>query len=248
MIVLGLLNLVLGTVYTCYGLMTIVDLRRGWATRGPSHFGFAWLAMAFTCGPHHLDHAAHLLIAGRPGTSLELLAVVIGLPAGVCWFLLRVEALNGGRGDRPIAGTPWWLAGAPVVGVVYGGMLLVSLGTIARGDSFRAEILPNLLLVGLYGAIGVVLATTQLRNHAITGGWSLSGVSLSAVMLTCAAMHGVYAGHAQRGTFAVDIHGLTIDTLSVPAAVYFLWVVLSLHRGHLRDWNDTHPAPAAVAA
>ena len=247
MIVLGLLNLVLGTVYTCYGLMTIVDLRRGWATRGPSHFGLAWLAMAFTCGPHHLDHAAHLLLAGRPGTGLELLTVVVGLPAGVCWFLLRVEALYGGRGDRPIRGTPWWIGLAPLVGVVYGALVLVSLTTIARGHDLRPEILPNVLLVGLYGAIGLVLATTQLRDHVITGGWSLSGVSLSAVMLTCAAMHGVYAGHAQRGTFGVDIHGFTIDTLSVPAAVYFLWVVLSLHRGHLRDWNDA-AAPAAVAA
>lgn len=241
----GLLNLVLGCVYTCYGLMTIVDLRRGWATRGPSHFGFAWLAMAFTCGPHHLDHAIHVLLTDRAGGGLDLLAVVVGLPAGVTWFLLRVEAMFGGRGDRFIEGTPRWLVAAPVLGAVYTASLFSMLATITRGGDLEVRILPNLALLVLYGAIGFVLATTQLRNHRVTGGWSLSGVALSAVMLTCAYMHTVYASYAQTGFYDVDIHGLTIDVLSVPAAAYFLWVVVALHRGTLRDWNAGRQAVAA---
>ena len=61
-------NLVLGLVYTSYGVMTIFDLKRGWRTFGFSHFGMAWIAMAFTCGPHHLEHAAHLAVPpGRQG-------------------------------------------------------------------------------------------------------------------------------------------------------------------------------------
>lgn len=241
----GVLNLVLGIVYTCYGLMTIVDLRRGWATRGPSHFGFAWLAMAFTCGPHHLDHAAHILLAGRPGGGLDLLSVVVGVPAGVSWFLLRVEAMFGGSGDRFIRGTPRWLMVAPVLGAVYGAVLLTSLGTITRGGTVDPRVLPNVALLVLYGAIALVLTSTQLRNHQVTGGWSLSGVSLAAVMFTCGYMHTVHAAYAQSGRYDVDIHGLTIDVLAIPAAVYFLWVVLSLHRGVIRDWNATHVGASA---
>ena len=235
----GVLNLVLGTVYTCYGFMTIVDLRRGWATRGPSHFGFAWLAMAFTCGPHHLDHAAHVLLTDRPGGGLDLLAVIVGIPAGVSWFLLRVEALFGGKGDRFIDGTPRWLMVAPVLGAVYTASLFAALGTITRGGALEPAVLPNVALLVLYGAIAVVLTSTQLRNHQVTGGWSLSGVSLAGVMFTCGYMHTVHAAYAQSGRYDVDIHGFTIDTLAIPASIYFLWVVLALHRGALRDWNAT---------
>ena len=233
----GLLNLVLGSVYTSYGLMTIVDLRRGWATRGPSHFGFAWLAMAFTCGPHHLDHAAHVLLAGRPGGGLDVIAVAVGLPAGVAWFVLRVEAMFGGNGDRFFEGTPRWLLVAPVAGAIYTATLFTTLGTITRGGTLEPRVLPNIALLALYGAIAFVLTTTQLRNHQVTGGWSLSGVSLAAVMLTCGYMHTVHAAYAQTGRYDVDLHGLTIDILAIPAAGYFLWVVTALHRGTLRDWN-----------
>lgn len=233
----GLVHLVLGTVYTCYGLMTIVDLWRGWSTRGPSHFGFAWLAMAFTCGPHHLDHAAHVLLTDRPGGGLDLLAVLVGVPAGVTWFLLRVEAMFGGNGDRFLDGTPRWLMVAPVLGAIYAASLSTALGTLTRSGSVDPTILPNLALLLLYGAIAFVLGTTQLRNHRVTGGWSLSGVSLAAVMFTCGYMHTVHSAYAQIGRYDVDIHGLVIDILAIPAAVYFLWVVLALHRGSLRDWN-----------
>lgn len=236
-VTLGVLNLVLGTVYTCYGLMTIVDLRRGWSTQGFSHFGMAWIAMAFTCGPHHLDHAIHSLVVGRMAGPLDLAAVIIGLPVGVVWFLLRVEALFGGAGDRFIAGTPRALAVAPVVGVVAAGSILSAAATVARGHGLNVQVLPNLFLLALYGAIAVVLTATQLRNHLVTGGWSLSGVSLAAVMFTCGQMHAVYAAYGQAGVYVVDTHGLTVAVASVPAAIYFLWVVVALHRGQLRDWN-----------
>ena len=112
----AVLNTVLGTVYTCYGLITIVDMKRGWRTNGFSHFGAAWLAMAFTCGPHHLDHGLHIFLSGRGGGWLDLVTIAVGFPAGVIWFLLRVEAMFGGRGDRHITGTPVWLEAMPVVG------------------------------------------------------------------------------------------------------------------------------------
>lgn len=44
----GVLNLILGSVYTQYGLVTLIELKHGLHTRGCSHFGAAWVAMAFT--------------------------------------------------------------------------------------------------------------------------------------------------------------------------------------------------------
>lgn len=235
----GLLHVALGSVYFSYGLMTIVDLRRGWRTNGFSHFGFAWLAMAFTCGPHHLDHGAHILISGRAGGGLDLISILVAAPAGVIWFLLRAEALIGGRGDRRVAGTPLWMDLLPIAGFVYLAALLNAVLSAGRtAPHLELRTIPNLLLVALYSAIGAQLARTQLRNRPHTGGWSVSGTSLAAVMFTCALMHGVYALYATTGRYDLDIHGYVIDILSVPAAAYFLWVVWALHHGTLRDWND----------
>ncbi|HEV8626678.1 MAG TPA: hypothetical protein VG034_19700, partial [Acidimicrobiia bacterium] len=55
----ALSNLVLGVAYTGYGMMTAIEMKRDWRTFGFSHFGAAWICMAFTCGPHHLDHGLH---------------------------------------------------------------------------------------------------------------------------------------------------------------------------------------------
>lgn len=241
-LVVGLLNVLLGTVYTCYGFMTIHDLRRGSSTRGFRHFGFAWMGIAFTCGPHHLDHGVHALFAGRPGGGYELLSVVAGLPFAVIWFALRVEALFGGPGDRVVSGTPRWLIAA--AGSL--GALAVVLGS-AVGDLFRAgeldlRLVPNLAMLVLYCAIGTVLALTQIENRSVTGAWSLSGVSLSLVMFTCSVMHAVVAAYGSTGYYDVDIHGLIIAILSVPSGAYFLWVVSSIHRGVL--FNDQAPASA----
>lgn len=238
--VIGVLHLGLGAIYFSYGLMTIVDLKRGWRTHGFSHFGAAWLAMAFTCGPHHLDHGAHIIVSGRSGGPLDLLSILMAAPAGVIWFLLRLEAMGGGRGDRHITGTPLWLDLLPAAGFVYLAALFnAALDTAGSAPVFEPKILPNLALIGLYSAIGGQLARTQLGNRPHTGGWSVSGTSLAAVMFTCALMHGVYALYATTGRYDLDIHGYVIDVLSVPAAAYFLWVVAALHRGVLRDWNDS---------
>jgi hypothetical protein len=235
---IGLANLVLGTVYTCYGLMTVVDMKRGWKTHGFSHFGLAWIAMAFTCGPHHLDHGLHELVSGRSGGWLDLVAIAVGFPAGICWFLLRVEAMWGGRGDRFIAGTPLWLESLPTVMAGYTAALITATIWLNQPNTeFRLRIIPNLLLVVLYSAIAAVLLRNQVRNRPATGGWSLSGLSLSMVMYTCALMHAVFSVYANRGTYDLDWHGLVIDTIAVPAAAYFLWVTHALTSGSLRDWN-----------
>ena len=231
-------NLVLGFVYCSYGVITIIDLARGWRVNGLSHFGLAWIAMAFTCGPHHLEHGYHLL-DGRLGGPLDLTAVLVGFPAGVIWFLLRVEATAGGRGDRFVDGDPMWVKTLPALSTAYFVAMIVAAAVVLGSHDleFGPRFVPNFLLLGLYFVLGAYLLRTQLRNRGPLGGWSLSGVTLTLVFPTCGVMHAVYAVYASSGRYAVDPHGLTIDWLAVPAAVYFLWVVRGLHQGVRTDWN-----------
>lgn len=232
------LNVVLGLVYLQYGTMTMLDMRRNWKSMGFSHFGAAWIAMAFTCGPHHVEHGLHIFAAGRAGGVLDLVAVAVGFPAGVAWFLLRVEAFRGGQGDRFIAGSPGWVLALPTLAGVY----VTALVAAGLGfDGYAAERLilafPNVLLVGLYCMIGYYLVRTQLANRRPLGGWSASGLALAIIFPTCAVMHGVFALYVLTNTYDADPHGLVIDCLSVPAAAYFVYVVQALYSGKFRDWN-----------
>lgn len=234
------LNIVLGLVYTQYGTMTVWEMVRNRRTMGFSHFGLAWIAMAFTCGPHHLVHGVHMAFEGRTGGALDLLAVLIGLPAGATWFLLRVEAFRGGRGDRFWSGSPIWVLALPTIGGIYVTALValaIQLGPIDLGALPVAA--PNLLLVGIYAAIGWVLARTQIANRAPLGGWSVSGLSLAIVFPTCAVMHATYALYTLTGRYEADVHGMGIDWIAVPAGLYFLWVVRALYRGTYIEWNGS---------
>jgi hypothetical protein len=232
-------NIALGLIYTCYGVMTIIDLKNGWRTMGFSHFGAAWIAMAFTCGPHHLEHGFHAALVGGNAGPLDLLYVLLGAPAGVTWFLLRVEALTGGNGDRFVSGTPRVVRLLPTIGVLYCVAAVGSIGwTLRNGVHLTPRITPNVLLLFLYGLIGYYLLRTQLNNRRVTGGWSLSGLTLTAVFPTCGVMHAVFATYAISGSYAVEGHGLVIDWLAVPAAIYFVWVVRALHLGTFADWNE----------
>lgn len=249
------LNLLLGAVYTQYGTMTIIDLKRNWRTLGFSHFGAAWIALAFTCGPHHLAHGYHLAFEGRPAGTLDLVAVLIGLPVGVAWFLLRVEAFRGGRGDRFVAGTPGWLILLPALAGAYlAALLAAGLRVGEPGLDYSWAVVPNLMLIAVYMTIGYFLFRTQFGNRGPLGGWSVSGLSLAVVFPTCALMHAVYALYAMTGRYDLDIHTYGIDWLGVPAGIYFLWVVHGLYVDALRDWNRASPelaggpAPATATA
>ena len=239
-VAVGLVNLILGCIYTSYGLMTIVDMKRGWRTMGFSHFGAAWIAMAFTCGPHHLDHGAHLLLSGGRATSLDLYAVLIGAPAGLAWFLLRIEAFRGGRGDRSIHGTPAWVRSLPTVAGIYATAFIAAfIGLLSRAHRLTAISAPSALLLVLYCQIGYYLIRTQLRNHSAFDGWSLSGLSLGVIFPTCAMMHVVMGVGASTGVYDVPLQLTVIDWLAVPSAMYFLWVVRALYRDALVDWNTS---------
>jgi hypothetical protein len=236
-------NLVLGLAYCGYGVMTALEMRRDWESFGYSLFGTAWLCMAFTCGPHHVFHGVHLAFEGRQGGLLDLFAVLVGLPVGVIWLWLRVEAFAGGRGDRFIAGTPRWLKLAPALALGYVTTLGVAIAVVAMHRSTATPVHPgtavvaNFSLVVIYMAIGWLFLRTQLTNRPSMGGWSVSGLCLTAIFPTCALMHGVAAVYALTGQLHYDVHGTIIDWLSIPAGIFFLWVVHSLYNDARRDWN-----------
>ena len=245
---LGLAHLVLGTVYTTYGLLTLLDMKRGWRQFGFSHFGAAWVAMAFTCGPHHLVHGAHVAFEGRQPGALDLFVVAVGVPFGAIWVFLRFEAFVGGRGDRFITGTPPWLAAAVPVAMVYLAAVGLGAGQLASGGRVETWMWPNMALVVIYLVIGALLLRAQVRNRPALGGWSVSGLSLGAVFPTCALMHHVMVAYAIRGRYDHDWHGVAIDVAAVPAGLYFLWVVASLYMGKLHDWNEAAAEPAPAGA
>lgn len=253
----GVLNVVIGLVYLQYGTLTAIELRRNWSRLGFSHFGAAWIAMAFTCGPHHMIHGVHILFEGRNAGSLDLVAVAVGAPAGLTWWLLRLEAHRGGRGDRHIAGNPLWILALPTLF----GMYVTALGaSVITADTVHWDrlpsLIPNMLLVPIYLTIALYITRTQIANQRPLGGWSLSGVSLGVVFWTCAVMHAIYAFYSLTGRYGFDTHGYVIDVIGVPAGLYFLGVVRGLHRGSFSDWNSVArrldgaaaPTPAAAAA
>jgi hypothetical protein len=235
-------------IYIQYGTMTLIEMRRHWSTMGFSHFGAAWIAMAFTCGPHHLVHGLHLLGPGASAGPLDFVVVLIGAPAGAIWFLLRVEAFRGGAGDRFVKGNPIWVVALPTIAAVYLTLLVAIIAQSGRLTSGNIEaVTPNLMLVAVYAIIGYYLASTQLANRTPLGGWSVSGLALAVIFPTCAVMHLVYAYYALDGRYGLEFHTTVIDWVAVPASIYFLWVVQALHRGTYHDWNGapTTDPPAA---
>ena len=240
-VLVALSNLVLGVAYTGYGMMTAIEMKRDWRTFGFSHFGAAWICMAFTCGPHHLDHGLH--VARRPPRRSPRPPGGGGRPAG-----RRAVAVAAGRGLPGRAGRPLhprrsrWLRAAPTAsGAVCrrsGRRLWSASSWPGPGSSPGFAVWANVILVGLYIAVGWFVLRTQLANRPSMGGWSVSGLSLSVIFPTCALMHAVWAAYAVAGRYHQDGHGLLIDWLSVPAGIYFLPVVRGLYRDSLRDWND----------
>ena len=79
-----------------------------------------------------------------------------------------LAVLREGRAILPAAAAGYlalYLAGAVAV--------------VRRGGTFNPDLVPNVLLLGLYGLIGYYLLRTQLANNPSLGGWSLSGVAMT---------------------------------------------------------------------
>jgi hypothetical protein len=226
---IGIFELLTGVAYTGLGVITGYELLRHGRTRGYSHFGLAFLVMAFTCGPHHLDHAWRHLIAHEPAHGPMAASLAIGLAPGLTFIGLRVEAAFGGRGDRLIGGVgviPW------VMTLAAGATLWAALQHATRLSVDPRSLVPNVILFVDYGLVGIFTARAQLARRHLLGGWSLSGVAMAGVFTTCAVTH-LVDGLLMPATFT----SIVLDNLGVPASIYFLWAVHQLHRNSLRDWN-----------
>ena len=245
----GLLNLTLGVVYFVIATIIAMDLERSMRRRGYSHFGVGWLMVMFTCGAHHAVHAVHLVAEGRSIGSLDVIAVALGVPAGAIFSYYRIQTARGGRGDHLIPGTPTWLSNLTIgYVVVVAGVLVAAVWRITAGVSYTdPRLLPNVIMVGLYALIGLNLWRGQRQVRDSLGGWSTSGLSLMMIFPTCALMHGVYVVYAATGSFVPDYHGLWVDWLGVPAAMYFYWVIRAINSGSVTDWNERFEAVDDIA-
>jgi hypothetical protein len=244
-------SILLGLVFVSYGTLTALEMVRNHRTMGISLFGLAWIAMCFTCGPHHFVHGVHLAFEGRSAGFIDLLVLLVGVPAGLIWFWLRLEAFFGKRGDRFIEGTPLWVSALPVLAGAYvtavGAALLADAG---GGLTMTVDVWANVVLVAAYALVGFYLARTQIQNRNPLGGWSASGLAMTVAFSTCAAMHAVYGFSMASAAYGMDPHNRVIDLMAVPAAIFFVWVVRALSRGTFLDWNGApgRRTPSRVAA
>lgn len=241
------INLALGLVYVSYAFLTIDDLRHNRTSRGGSHLAYGFTAIMLTCGPHHIDHALHLATGNDVPGALDLVVVATGLPTGLVWFLLRLEARRGGPGDRRIESRTVievlrTVAAIGVVGVVAAVMTFEPAEAGWQEQLFSWRLLPNALIVVLYLTVGAILLRTQIRRYGVDGTWSLSGLGITGVFPTCAAMHAVWMGYVVSGRYEPEIHLLVIDTIAVPAALYFIVVSWLLGEGRISGgggaWSD----------
>jgi hypothetical protein len=258
--VIGMSELLIGLAYTGLGLLTWYEMHHERASRGRSQFGIAFALMAFTCGPHHLLRAGETFSTPGGTSAAALVALLIGLPPGLVFVGLRIEALRGGEGDRRVR-IPTF---APLLVVV----VAVASGAIIASELYRhiAIDLPfaisNAILIASYFAVGWFILNTQFRRYSTSHTWSLSGVALGFVFPTCALTHAthllalhahdvrvhtlthVVAGHVHRvavvdaGATTIWAHLLVLlDIAGLPASIWFLVVVRRLHHQGRADWN-----------
>jgi hypothetical protein len=253
-LIVGVGNLLIGLAYIGLGLVSAWETARLYRYRGWSRFGIGFTLMAASCGPHHLAHSWHVF-HGATVSGPMLVATLLGLPGGIGFVWLRYEAFRGRSGDRTFAHRPrglavlltafavlvgWsaaWAVARPIMSLPLGQALCTSGGLVAglrnAGIDFSsATFFGNIFVTVTYGMVGWFLADTQVRRHVTGGTWSLSGLSLASVFLSCAFMHLIHA-------FTVGEHSPTLwfDWLGIPASVYFLWVVRRVHNDSVVDWN-----------
>ncbi len=251
-LVVGIGNLLVGLAYAGLGLLSAWEAFSQYRTRGLSRFGLGFSMMAASCGPHHLVHGWCVLAGGAVSAPLVGITL-LGLPAGLLFCALRLEAMRGGQGDRLLAINPVGMAALAsgflaAVGLLAGWAISTpapliepvvctpqGLQSLAGAGSAQLPLLiqfANLFVTLSYGMVGWYLGATQVRRFVLERTWSLSGLSLAAVFPTCAAMHLLVALDKQH-----DAATLPFDLIGVPASIYFLWVVRRLYNDSVIDWN-----------
>ncbi len=238
---LAVVTIALGVAYLVLAFVALFEVLGGYRARGFSRFGVGLVVMGWACGLHHVVHGWHAL-RGDVGSASVMIATLVGLPAALTFLVLRIEAMTGGRGDRFIAGTPRWIAFAPIAFLIVAGVLLDRAltqqpalprhahGGVAMTSSWM--MVANLFIALSYAIVGWILLRCQVRRREEHGGWSMSGLALTAIFPTCSLMHLVVAFDGSHGAGV-----MWLDLVGVPVSVYFLWVVNGLSRRAMVDWN-----------
>jgi hypothetical protein len=258
--VIGIATLMIGSAYLGLGLLSIWETISLHHYRGWSRFGIGFALMAASCGPHHLLHGWQLL-QGDAVSWPALAATLIGLPPGLIFVWLRFESMWNGQGDRGIIAAPqrlmllsvvaallagglaaWNLAQPPATELSFLVLCISSAGMPEAGDAFAAaSFVANAFVTVTYGMVGWYLADRQVRRYLSDGSWSLAGIALTGVFMTCALMHLIDARACSSGAT------LAFDLIGIPASIYFLWIVRQVHSDAVTDWNRRPLMGAATA-
>ena len=186
---IGLLALATGLAYTALGVIAVYELIRYRRDRGFSHFGLSFAVMAFTCGPHHLVHAYRHLVLHEPAHGPMLAAMALGARRRSSSSRCALEATFGGRGDRLIRNSRSSPLVPPVMIAVAGATLWEAFRHAAAMHVDLRALVPNVVLFVNYALVGYFTARTQFARRPLLDGWSLSGVAMSGVFVTCAISH-----------------------------------------------------------
>lgn len=219
----SLLSLALGLIAVLLASQALIESTRSLRLVGRRRFGLALSAFGATTAVHYfvLGVSGSGPASDAAGPQLAALLLTL-LPVGVfCW--LRVEAYLDGPGDRIVDGTPGWIAVLPSMAAGAAGAVLISAWRnpppAGSGAGVAAQwlgILPSILLVATFSAIGWSLIRGQQTRHAVLGGWSASGLAVTLIFPTGAV---VYA--TQALTVRPTLTSSLVDWLGVPAAVWF---------------------------
>jgi hypothetical protein len=220
----------IGVAYLALMVMAIHDLRSE-----RSALGWGFVAATGTCGPHHLVHGEHLVTGVMTATGPEFGAAVVGLLPAVVFAVLRVQALRGERGDVSIGGTPVLLSAMPVVVASVYGLLFARTLDASASHVDLASLLPSGVEFAMFVVIGWLLWGSQMARRRVEGVWSLSGLALTSIFLTCAFMHLTFGLNRHH-----DLHLIVLNWFGAAASVLFAVIAFRAARQARRDW-DTRP-------
>jgi hypothetical protein len=229
----GVLALLVGLAFLLLTALAAAELIRFRARRGFSQFGTAFVLTALLFGAHAIAAGMQALVRGDAVSPLVTASLLLGLAPAAGLALLRLESAAGGRGERFVAGTPWWLRVLPWAAMFAAGMLAA--GALDHAGEHGIALWmtwPSLVIVLLSASLGWLFARAQAAARLTTGGWSLSGLALAALFPAAAA---VQATTAATGAIGAGI--FLIDVAAVPPAGWFLLTTIRLQRSALRDWN-----------
>lgn len=221
-------NVALAAVYLALAGVAAAEMIQGRTRRGLTRFGVGFTAVMGTSG------LVRLAAAQSAPSQPVLVAVAMGFGPASLFLWLRLERHLGGRGERFIAGTPPVVALVPLVVAFIAGANYAVAGFDwpIRRNVVPVRFVADVVLVATHLAIAWVYARTQTLRRTTVGGWSLTGLAVAVIFPTHATVHGVH------GLIDADAEHLTLVTvLAVPAALWFLWSLLQVHRDAVADWH-----------